>query len=354
MTMLEYLLDQLFRLAWAHPIYTAMLVLGFVRLWGTVIQTGWTGVLFVFGRAKRTLPPGFHFLLPLVHFVRKTPMRSITLELSKQRVTTADGLVYDVDANVVYRIDDAILALTHVDNLKKASLVVLAMAVQEVVVRHTRQALQERRSLDEAFTIAAQEKLSPWGVRVEQAGFTTVAPTRKTLRLTQLRQLVEERQRMLDDYRRHGLSPELAVVLLGSHRQLVGRAQGRYRRRNRGLGANRAAVVQIVPVVIALSGGDASAGAQDTVIYESVSEPALRGRVLELQIGEQVRYRMSCRRRVDKIILQRGAPVEVQPFRDDPSIVEITALKEGETVCLLRNNRAGAETVRIKVTRDAV
>jgi hypothetical protein len=350
MTMFEIVLDFLIQMIRAHPIWTFAVVLAFVRLWGTVIQSGWTGVLFVFGRARRTLPPGFHFLLPLVHFVRKTPVRSITLELSKQRVTTLDGLVYDVDANVVYRVDDAILALTHVDNLRRGSLVVLAMAVQEVLSRHSRQALQERQSLDEEFTTQAQAKLSPWGVKVEQAGFTTIAPTRRTLRLTQLRQLVEERQRMLEEYHRHGLAPELALVLLGSHRHLVSHAQARYRRHRRKGGARRPPVVLTVPLLFAFGGSDANVAAFETVMYESTSEPAVRGRPLELQIGEKVRWRMACQRRIDKIVLQKGAPMQVQPVREDATMVEITAIKAGESLLLLRNNQAGAETVRITVT----
>jgi hypothetical protein len=308
----------------------------------------------VLGRARRTLEPGFHFLLPLVHFVRKTPVRSITLDLPKQRVTTLDGLVYEVDASVVYRVDDAILALTHVDNLRKGALVVLAMAVQEVVSRHTRQALQERRSLDEAFTTGAQEKLSPWGVHVEQAGFTTIAPSRRTLRLTQLRQLVEERERMMDEYRLHGLSPELALVLLGSHRHLVGHAQARYRRHHRRAGAHRAVVVQTVPLLIAFSASDSSAAAHDIVVYESITEHALRGRPVELQVGDKVRWRMACRRRIDKIVVQKGAPMGVHPVREDATMVEISGLKQGEAFLLLRNNQAGAETFRIKVTDGAV
>jgi regulator of protease activity HflC (stomatin/prohibitin superfamily) len=353
MTVLQIGFDYLIELAWAHPIWTIATLVAFVRLWGTVIQTGWTGVLFVFGRARQTLAPGFHFLLPLVHFVRKTPVRSITLDLPKQRVTSADGLVYDVDASVVYRVDDAIVALTHVHNLHRGALVVLTMAVQEVIGLHTRQALQERRALDEAFAIWAQEKLSPWGVKVEQAGFTTVAPTKKTLRLTQLRHLVEERQRMLDEYRCHGLSPELALVLLGSHRQLIGHAQARYRRQHRKRGDRRAAVVQIVPLLVAFRRAGDSDAAHETVVYESIAEQALCGRPVDLQVGEQVRWSMSGRRRIDKIVVQKGGLVQVQPVRGDGTMVEITALKEGEAVILLRNDRAGAETIRVRVTTDS-
>ena len=75
---------------------------------------------------------------------------------------------------------------------------------------------------------------------------------------------------------------------------------------------------------------------------------------MELQVGERVRWRMACHRRIDKIVLQKGTPIQVQPVRNDATLVEILALKAaaGETVLLLRNNHAGAETVRITVTGE--
>jgi hypothetical protein len=349
MTILQFILDYLIGLVREHPVGAIIAVIAFVRLWGTVIQSGWTGVLFVLGRARRTLEPGFHFLLPLVHFVRKTPVRSVTLDLPRQHVTTLDGLVYEADANVVYHVDNAILALTQVDNLKKGALVVLAMAVQDVIGRHTRQSLQERQALDETLTALAQEKLRAWGVVVEQAGFKTIAPSKRTLRVTQLRQLVEERRQILDDYRRHGLSPELALVLLGSHRQLVGHARARYRRPHRRAGVHRLATVQTVPLVIAFSPINASTTTLETVVYESITEPAVHGLPLELQVGDKVRYHMATRRRVDKIIVQRRGPVSVQPVREDATLVEITAVKAGVAFVVLRNHQSGVEAVRVNV-----
>jgi len=199
-----------------------------VRLLGTTIQTGWKGVLFRFGRAVRELEPGFHALIPLVHHVRKTPVRSITLELPRQRVTTADGLVYDIEANLVYRVVEPIKAMVEIDNLRKGCEAVLTLIVQDLLRGQTRGGLLERQSLDEEFAAQAEKLLSRWGVAVEQAGFTTIAPTRETLRLTQLALLARERQLVLDCYTAEGLSPELAVGLLGSEQQLVSRAAARY------------------------------------------------------------------------------------------------------------------------------
>ena len=43
----------------------------FLRMCGTTVQTGYAGVLFSFGRAKKVLEPGFHPLIPIVQEVRQ-------------------------------------------------------------------------------------------------------------------------------------------------------------------------------------------------------------------------------------------------------------------------------------------
>ena len=49
----------------------------------------------------KELEPGFHWLIPLVHGVKKTPVRSVTIHLPSQKVMTVDVLVYDVSVSVV-------------------------------------------------------------------------------------------------------------------------------------------------------------------------------------------------------------------------------------------------------------
>jgi hypothetical protein len=346
--MFDDILDYAIAYVRSHPVVTLTLVLALLRMCGTVVQSGSTGVLFVWGRARKTLPPGFHFLVPILYSVRKTPVRSITLELPKQRVTTVDGLVFEVDANVVYQIDNAILALTHVHDLKMGCAVVLAIAVQQVLGRHTRQSLRERQSLDEELAVQTQEKLTPWGVKVEQAGFTTIAPTRKTLRLTQLSQLARERQLVLEEYRRHGLAPELAVALLGSHRHLTGHARARCRKLHHKPVVRRALIVQVV-AMLSISDLDATVTIHDSLAHQTGIH-AIINRPVMLQVGQTLRWRMSSRRRIDRVFLANNALLRVQAIPNDPSSVAITAVKEGETVLLVRNDRAIAETVRITVS----
>lgn len=213
----------------AHPYTVFVAILFLVRQFGTTVQSGSRGVLFVFGRARKELEPGFHPLLPVVHRVRMTPVRSITLDLPNQRVTTADGLVYDVQANLVYRVAQPITSMVQIDNVRKGIIAVLATVVQEMLRVKSRAELVARTGLDEEFRARTEGKLVRWGVVVEQAGFKSIAPTSPTLRLTQMRQRVAEREEVLRHFLECGLSPETAVALLGTEQRCLSHAAHRYR-----------------------------------------------------------------------------------------------------------------------------
>src|SRR5579884_2860298 len=72
-----------------RPHLLVLVVLAVLRSLGTTVQSGRAGVLFVCGRARKVLGPGFHPLIPILQQVKQTPVRSVTLDLPRQRVSTA-------------------------------------------------------------------------------------------------------------------------------------------------------------------------------------------------------------------------------------------------------------------------
>jgi regulator of protease activity HflC (stomatin/prohibitin superfamily) len=213
----------------AHPLQTALAILALLRQLGTTVQTGSKGVLFVWGHVRKELEPGFHPLVPLMMTVRKTPVRSITLELPHQRVTTADGLVYDVQPNIVYHVADPKRAVTEIDNLRHGIEAMLAVSAAELLRDLTRTEVLQVKTLEAELLVRVAKKVARWGVAVEQAGFTSIAPTKKTLHLTQLALRTAERERVLDKLSADGVPRTAAVALLGVERRLIGHATGRYR-----------------------------------------------------------------------------------------------------------------------------
>ncbi len=223
----QAVVDETVAYAKEHPYRTGLIVLAVVRALGTTVQTGTKGVLFVFGRVRKELEPGFHPLVPLVMTVRKTPVRSVTLDMPRQRLTTADGLVYDVQANIVYRVAEPKLAMTQIDNLTKGIEALLPLITQDVL-RDKTSADLDFKVLETELTARAEDKLRRWGVTVEQAGFKSIAPTKKTLHLTQLGVLLAERKRVLGELVGWGVPLNSALALLGAERRLVSHAQARY------------------------------------------------------------------------------------------------------------------------------
>lgn len=210
-----------------HPVAAALAALAFIRMFGTTVQSGTAGVLFSWGRAKKVLEPGFHPLIPIVQTVRHTPVRSVTLDLPKQRVATGDGLVYDVDTNIVYRVEDPITAAVSIDSVRMGVSTLVPLLVHDLLREQTRETLlTARHALDQELTARSRQALTRWGLYVETAGMSTIAPTRPTVRLTQLPARVAERARQLRQIGGDGV----AVALTTAAPPPQAKARARYRR----------------------------------------------------------------------------------------------------------------------------
>lgn len=216
----------------ANPHVALLAVVAFFRSFGALIHTGHAGVLFTFGRARKVLGPGFHPLVPIVQHVRQTPIRSVTLDLPRQRVSTGDGLVYDVRTSIVYHVEDPILALTGIDDLPRGIHDLLPLLVSDLLREQSKETISNRPFLDQELTNRARQALLRWGVAVETAGLSTIAPTRPTVRLTQLSMRVQERVRLLQQ-QTDLVDPRIAIALVTAGNAPVGRSSARYHRRRR-------------------------------------------------------------------------------------------------------------------------
>lgn len=184
-----------------------LIVFGLVRAAGRTVESGHTGLKFSFGRATKLCEPGFHPLIPFLQVLRVVATRDRTVDLPQQRVTTLDGLVYDVDANLVFRVVDVRKALIEIDDLDRGMYQVLGLGVQDVLRQRERGSMHVSSDLDQALARDLAGRLEPWGVEVARAGFTSIQPTERTLRVTQLAGRVAERARALEALERGSADP---------------------------------------------------------------------------------------------------------------------------------------------------
>lgn len=194
----------------------AVATFALIKRLGKTVETGTLGLKFSFGRATRVCEPGFHPLIPYLQTIRALPSRARTLELPQQQVTTLDGLVYDVDASLVYRVVDVRKALVEIDDVEKGMQQMLGMAVQEVLRGLDRARLSVSSELDLALQSNLTRRLEPWGVHVDRAALVTINPTAQTARVTQLEGRFRARERALAILESNGVARRSALALLGS------------------------------------------------------------------------------------------------------------------------------------------
>ena len=197
------------------------LALAIYQTAGRTIETGNQGLKFTLGQAVRVCEPGFYPLIPYFQTMREVPARARTLDPPTQRVATQGGFVYDVDANLTWRIVDIRKALIEVKDLERALRDLFAMGVQDVVAGATPEEIRHPEVLDGRLSRRLALQSERWGVQVEEAGFVTLAPTAETLRITQLRSVVEARAAAHGRLTSGGMPPTAALGALGIRRRLV-------------------------------------------------------------------------------------------------------------------------------------
>lgn len=200
-------------------------VAAIVRAMGAQVNSGESGVLFSFGRASKVLPPGFRPLIPFLQRVRKIPTRSRTMDLPAQRVETRSGHVYHADANLVYRITDAMKALVQIDDLQHGMRTKLMLGTQEVLREQDRTSIQNTALLSAKLGAALADQLEPWGVTVERAAFTSITPSPRTLRITQLSHRTQERNALLGALEKAGMQRETGICLMGTRVTAISRTK---------------------------------------------------------------------------------------------------------------------------------
>lgn len=199
-------------------------VWGVTRLAGKTVSSGEVGVKFSFGRAVRVCEPGFHPLIPVMQTVRTLPSRARTLDLPRQRLTTRNGYVFEVDANVVYRVVDPLKALIQVDSLERGMLQMLGLSIFEVLSELDGAELRMSHELDERLAQVMSARLERWGVLVERAGFATLHPSRETMRITQLGRRVSTRAQAVERFSRV-VPGNAALGMLGMNGRVVSRTR---------------------------------------------------------------------------------------------------------------------------------
>ncbi|XP_078351047.1 band 7 protein AGAP004871-like isoform X1 [Oculina patagonica] len=136
-----------------------------------IVQEYERAVIF---RLGRLLPggakgPGMFFILPCIDSYQKVDLRVVSFDVPPQEVLTKDSVTVAVDAVVYFRIYNATMSITNVENANRSTRLLAQTTLRNVLgTKNLSEILGERESISDTMQTSLDEATDPWGVKVER------------------------------------------------------------------------------------------------------------------------------------------------------------------------------------------
>ena len=125
------------------------------------------GGVFRLGRFVGLRGPGLVFLIPFIENMRKIDLRVITMDVPQQECITLDNVTVRVDAVIYFRVVEPGDAILKVLDYIKATSLLAATTLRNVVGQSTLdELLGQRDRLNEKVQSVVDEGTNPWGIKV--------------------------------------------------------------------------------------------------------------------------------------------------------------------------------------------
>lgn len=125
------------------------------------------GGVFRLGRWVGLRGPGLVLIIPFIENMRKIDLRVITMDVPQQECITLDNVTVRVDAVIYFRVIGAADAILKVLDYIKATSLLAATTLRNVVGQSTLdELLGQRDRLNEKVQSVVDEGTNPWGIKV--------------------------------------------------------------------------------------------------------------------------------------------------------------------------------------------
>jgi regulator of protease activity HflC (stomatin/prohibitin superfamily) len=132
-----------------------------------VVQEYERGAVFRLGRFVGLRGPGLVLLIPFIERMIRVDLRVITMDVPSQECITMDNVTVKVDAVIYFRVVDASDAVLKVLDYIKATSLLSATTLRNVVGQsELDELLAHRDRLNEKIQKVVDEGTNPWGIKV--------------------------------------------------------------------------------------------------------------------------------------------------------------------------------------------
>jgi regulator of protease activity HflC (stomatin/prohibitin superfamily) len=126
------------------------------------------GVLFVCGRFKKMLEPGWHVVWPIFCSYTKVDVRTRAVDVPEQEAITKDNVSVRINAVLYYNIFDASLSVLAVKDsayaISQLAMTTMRNAVGAITLDEL---LSEREKISAEICKVIDKATDPWGIKVE-------------------------------------------------------------------------------------------------------------------------------------------------------------------------------------------
>jgi len=132
-----------------------------------IVQEYERGGVFRLGRFVGLRGPGLVVIIPFIERIRKVDLRVITMDVPQQECMTIDNVTVTVDAVIYFRVVDAADAILKVLDYIKATSLLAATTLRNVVGQsELDELLAHRDRLNEKIQVIVDEDNNPWGIKI--------------------------------------------------------------------------------------------------------------------------------------------------------------------------------------------
>lgn len=136
-----------------------------------IVQEYERAVIFRLGRLVQggAKGPGLFFIIPCIDTYCKVDLRTVSFDVPPQEILSKDSVTVAVDAVVYYRISNATIAITNVEDYGHSTRLLAATTLRNVLgTRDLSEILSERESISHVMQASLDEATDSWGVKVER------------------------------------------------------------------------------------------------------------------------------------------------------------------------------------------